>query len=748
MSCVNTQSNSIKSIVMLSPPLKVLAYADDVCVLLHSTDDYCRLHHHLDRYGSVSNAKVNIHKTEAFSLDGRSYPEWIAFLAVQGISKWHDHSSPSPLRYLGFPLIQSFHQRRYLEQQLLQTVKSQCIIYSQRRFSIKGRVTIVNALILSKLWYVLRMVHLPTTFFRRLNSVIYQFVWHNCKPKIKYTQLCLDPKLGGLGLLDPQIQRHNLQIRWLRQVLEDNHPQSCSQPILLDHIRRFHSGNTGTRLALFFPLLRLRPAAHANNFMQNIYEAVDSFRHADTEQAKCTPATLLRLPLSAIFAMIPTDYWITRSRHKKLKVSQFFTYDHHFGCIRPLLSSDQPSSPRLVSKLSRDIHNRIIKLNQLIWPHILNQNQPLGEVDDSAFIDAFCSQPQWINYKPKPFRLSLIQRSLPSSAMPQIPTSKWSLFWKVPVSPESRSLWYRLFHRKLYSQSLLSRFDNGLTSSQCKFCSANTEDLQHLFVRCPMKWRVWIDAFNFFSPHLTFTQDDVCSILWSFQQFTFVDNIGLWTLSCCVLSVIWRAHWRFTIDGFPFINKQLVTRVILGNRNKYAKESKVRRKTSLSTSTRKRTRIKAADVHWCIDNVANLSVQTFAITFKHYDRQHCHSRYNITLDSHIPEEHRSRLQDEFETWRKIIDCTEFWRNQRRAQALAEANDNCSEAANNLLISNVQEIKSSVEKYHVPEPSPVTMTLQAPTTPVGHPGTSVPPVLATTGTPVSQSLSPSMADTLV
>ncbi|KAG1090451.1 hypothetical protein G6F39_010512 [Rhizopus arrhizus] len=174
----------------------------------------------------------------------------------------------------------------------------------------------------------------------------------------------------------------------------------------------------------------------------------------------------------------------------------------------------------------------------------------------------------------------------------------------------------------------------------------------------------------------------------------------------------------------------------------------VPRKTSLSTSTRKRTRIKAADVHWCIDNVANLSVQTFAITFKHYDRQHCHSRYNITLDSHIPEEHRSRLQDEFETWRKIIDCTEFWRNQRRAQALAEANDNCSEAANNFLISNTQEIKSSVAKYHVPEPAPVTMTLQAPTTPVGHPGTSVPPVLATTGTPVSQSLSPSMADTLV
>ncbi|KAG0735342.1 hypothetical protein G6F29_012600 [Rhizopus arrhizus] len=231
----------------------------------------------------------------------------------------------------------------------------------------------MNALILSKSWY---------------------FVWHNCKPKIKYTQLCLDPNLGGLGLLDPQIQRHSLQIRWLRQVLEDNHPQSCSQPILLNHIRCFHSENTGTILALFFPPLRLHPAAHANKFMQNIYETVDSFEYAGTQQAKGIPATLLRLPLSAMFVVIPTAYWITRSRHKKLKVSQFFMYDHHFGCIQPLLSSDQPSSPRLVSKLSQDIHNRTIKLNQLIWPHILNQNQLLGEVNDSALIGAFCSQPQ------------------------------------------------------------------------------------------------------------------------------------------------------------------------------------------------------------------------------------------------------------------------------------------------------------------------------------------------------------------
>ncbi|KAI7902876.1 uncharacterized protein BX663DRAFT_416183, partial [Cokeromyces recurvatus] len=81
------------------------------------------------------------------------------------------------------------------------------------------------------------------------------------------------------------------------------------------------------------------------------------------------------------------------------------------------------------------------------------------------------------------------------------------------------------------------------------------------------------------------------------------------------------------------------------------------------------------------------------------------------LESHIQEEYRSGLQDEFEAWRKTIDCTEFWVNQRRAEALAKTNDNCSEAANNLLIPNTQEIRSSVVKCYVPEPVPATVILQ-------------------------------------
>ncbi|KAG1053034.1 hypothetical protein G6F43_004865 [Rhizopus delemar] len=107
----------------LPPPatLKVLAYPDDVCVFLSSCADFLRIQHRLVAYGQVSNAKVNLSKTEAIFLNGRTSPHRQQVLTQYQISQWHDHSMTQPLRYLGFPVIQSVAQRKYIENQLLQS---------------------------------------------------------------------------------------------------------------------------------------------------------------------------------------------------------------------------------------------------------------------------------------------------------------------------------------------------------------------------------------------------------------------------------------------------------------------------------------------------------------------------------------------------------------------------------------------------------------------------------------------------
>ncbi|KAG1180285.1 hypothetical protein G6F36_010434 [Rhizopus arrhizus] len=381
----------------LPPPatLKVLAYTDDVCVFLSSRTDFLRPQHHLNAYGQVSNAKVNLSKTETIFLNGRASPHWQQLLTQYQISQWHNHSKNQPLRYLGFPVIQSVAQRKCVGNQLLQSVKTQCGIYSQRHLSLRGRVTLANSLILSKLWYSLRVVSLTKQFFRQIRSALYQFITKGIKPGFRYTLLCQPITSGGLGLLDPVAQNRCLQIRWLRLLFQEDDPNSCSQLYLKDFVRRFHSSGTDIRLSFFFPPLRPISSVFRGSFMSTLYMVMDSFLPKRFSMVRCTPATLLCLPLLSLFSHIPDAHWLRKLQRLKMQARLFFTYDISLQCIRPLLRPDSPHYPRLAAWLLRDLNNRIITLNNMTWALILNLSPDLGQIDDSPFVSWLTRSPDW-----------------------------------------------------------------------------------------------------------------------------------------------------------------------------------------------------------------------------------------------------------------------------------------------------------------------------------------------------------------
>jgi hypothetical protein len=56
--------------------VKTIAYADGICVILHSQHGFQRLQLQLQRYADVLNAKIEKLKTKAFSLNGQRYNDW------------------------------------------------------------------------------------------------------------------------------------------------------------------------------------------------------------------------------------------------------------------------------------------------------------------------------------------------------------------------------------------------------------------------------------------------------------------------------------------------------------------------------------------------------------------------------------------------------------------------------------------------------------------------------------------------
>ncbi|KAG1594933.1 hypothetical protein G6F47_008653 [Rhizopus delemar] len=139
------------------PPVKILAYADDVLVFLHSPSDFVRLKNAVDIYDAASNAKLNFNKTQAFSLYGDPLPNWQQFLVSHNINSWHDRLSTHSLIYLGYPVYSSTAQRTLYVNQLTNKIALSCQVHSQRNLSIRSRVTVLNCLIFSRLWHVLQV---------------------------------------------------------------------------------------------------------------------------------------------------------------------------------------------------------------------------------------------------------------------------------------------------------------------------------------------------------------------------------------------------------------------------------------------------------------------------------------------------------------------------------------------------------------------------------------------------------------
>lgn len=83
--------------------VKTIAYADDICVILHSQHGFQRLQLHLQRYADVLNAKFKKSKTKAFSLNEQRYNDWN-----------HQHIVLNFFRYLGFYMVYTIAQRNII----------------------------------------------------------------------------------------------------------------------------------------------------------------------------------------------------------------------------------------------------------------------------------------------------------------------------------------------------------------------------------------------------------------------------------------------------------------------------------------------------------------------------------------------------------------------------------------------------------------------------------------------------------
>ncbi|KAG1469191.1 hypothetical protein G6F56_003395 [Rhizopus delemar] len=410
-----------------------------------------------------SNALLNYCKTQAFSLSGAPSPSWLEFLLQlpQPITSWHDRSSPSALIYLGYPVYSSVVQRNQFIDQLLLKVKTAYDIHSSRSLSIRGRVTVLNTLIFSRLWHVLRAVPLTSTQIQKFQGIGGAILNSYRFPRVSFATLCLPRDEGGAGTLDPHIQQLTLQWRWIVPLMNKNF-SSPSTPLSVPYIRHCLSLLSGYETShlwpLLFPAFRSKFTQLMNNPFKTLCQAFDKFpqlSHTGVLNARTCLAMPLHAALvqpeehplhcftpGALTSLLPSNPGVL-----KLVINDIVKFDPESNHLRLRLLPQYQSSPRLARKVSTLLLQGRLYLSSFFLPLCIPGSVTSEDIANQS-IDLFpLCQPILSTIsaldsrlRPKAFHTFLIAKYLTtrrSHNLTVIPQS-WKLFWRLPLPSPAR----------------------------------------------------------------------------------------------------------------------------------------------------------------------------------------------------------------------------------------------------------------------------------------------------------------------
>jgi hypothetical protein len=536
-------------------PIKCLAYADDVCVFLDSPSDFVRLHLHIQAYTSVSNAHFNDHKTEAFALNGKEQADWVALFTRHRIPTYHHRHSHTAFRYLGFSMSYTQAQRKQVCDRLLDTVSHQVKMYSQRQLSIKGRVTIMNSLILAKVWYLLRILVVPQAFFQKLRRLICDFVGGKKTPRLSYLQMCQPIVNGGLGILDPQSHQKTMQLRWIRHILDPDLSDSFLSTILLHHLSLFPAASYDPREVLLFRENRygaLGEGYRSANLWFSAYDAIP----VPLDLSVSTPATLCALPLHRLL-ILPSEHWLHQSKRQRIHGGALFIYDDLQGSLRIKVPPELGRPRLLLRRLYKEIMNRSVDLQPWIWNLIGQRFDPLPPCSFAPSLTTWWSHPFWSGPVSLNYRLYQTPGSLPPHRHPY---KMIKAFWTAPMLPNGRTTWYKVLSNTIPLQHILAKMHPQ--DPTCIHCHRH-EDLAHFVYHCPAKRPIWEAVLAMYVPLYFLAPTCILDfLLYLRNPPARLPLKRTLTLFSVTLHTIWSHHWQYKIHGVPFQGHRIIRAIV------------------------------------------------------------------------------------------------------------------------------------------------------------------------------------------
>lgn len=237
LSTLIRNNEKIKGIKMGQVEVKVAQFADDMTVMLADEASLLELLVVLRKFESWSGLTINRRKTKIISpsrLEAGS-------TTVEGIEVC-DKAKILGI-WIGLDTSEDFCYKWNFEK-VLEKIQRVCDSWYQRTLSIKGKITVINSLLVSLLQYPCSIILTPERVFKEYKQIVTGFIWGNKKARIAYRTLILPVEDGGLKLIDLETRVKTNLLQWVKRIIsgpDTNVAQSLCHLLGTEDLVRFFS---------------------------------------------------------------------------------------------------------------------------------------------------------------------------------------------------------------------------------------------------------------------------------------------------------------------------------------------------------------------------------------------------------------------------------------------------------------------------------------------------------------------------
>lgn len=467
---------------------KIALFADDLLIFVTQPQiSLPSIMQEFQRYGEVSNFKVNLNKSEILNI---SLPTAVL---QQLTTSFPFKTSSTSIRYLGIhiPTVSSqLFSSNFTP--LLTRTQADLTTYASKQLSWLGRVNVLKMDVLPRFLYLFQTIpiYIPTSFFKRLRQIFSKFIWQGRRPRIKHDTMILPKVRGGAGVPDASIY-HKAAV--LVRIVDWFHHSSSKLWVQLEKYL-----NEADLCALpWTPMAGRGDGLFSTALTRQTLQIWDRMISASKLSKIQGPMT----PLFGTPAFPPAANKLrfgpwSRDSHRRL--AQVLRAD-------PSLRTDIPSRTELGTS------TMWLQRGQ-ITSYIRTFSSISEILADPSDFDELLLQPD-----PPIHVVSLLYSLLLNEYAPDLPTytQKWEAELQHSISPTDWQKSFILTHRislatknqekgfKLLTRWYrcpvdIKKFNPSLTDV-CWRCLSSSGTMLHIWWACPPIWKLWQKVFDLYS---------------------------------------------------------------------------------------------------------------------------------------------------------------------------------------------------------------------------------------------------------